>query len=425
MLLARTPNPDISPKKPAAAPELQDMEAGQLRVSSAPDGLPDQAVYLDSPVLSAVTQIRPFFESGAFGVTDTPLFLRQKPLLRLQRALGRLPQELDVRWIKRRAARLPVAAGGVVFYPFNARSNLQTVTRRDIRHVLTLHGESNKGASMRPAARIYDYVSIAGPLARDRYLKAGIFTADDVDRGRLVMMGDTFVQPMPEIRAARSCDADPALFYAPTWEGFGGQADNYSSLSGLRGIAAVLAAADATGLRRVVIKPHPYLGLLRPAIIRSFVAGVRQLRQAGLRVSVMMEDASVPLRLACLRALRRAQHFLPDRAAPLPVALGLCDVSGMEAIFLKQRIAHLVLSREDAVPRDMASLYLRKALLPESDVARVMTRYLAEGQEIDAAHRAQVFGWTEPSLADRPTFAARGWLLEYVKRDPFWRVAGG
>lgn len=385
--------------------------------------LPDQAVYLDSPVLSAVSQIRPFFASGAFGVASTPLLLRQKPMSQIQRALGRLPRELDIRWIKGRAAALPVATNGVVFYPFNARSNLQTVTKRDVRHVLTLHGESNKGASMRPAARIYDYVSIAGPLARDRYLKAGIFTADDVDRGRLVMMGDTFVQTLPEIRAARATDADPAIFYAPTWEGFGGQADNHSSIEAQRGFDAVVQAAQALRLERVVIKPHPYLGLLRPAIIGRFMAGVRLLRQAGLQVSVMLQEASPPLRLAC--ALQRGQRLTlackSSVSVPVPVALGICDVSGMEAIFLKHRIRHLVMAREETVPHEIARLYLRKALLPGGDVGRVMARYLADAAEVDAAHRAHVFGWSASELAEGSAAAARGWLVNYVRQDPFWR----
>jgi hypothetical protein len=386
-------------------------------------GLPDQAVYLDSPVLSAVRQIQPFFTSGAFGISDTPLILRHKPLVRLQRMLTPLPKELDVRWIRGRATQLPVASGGVVFYPFNARSNLQTVTRRDLHHVLTLHGESNKAASMRPAARLYDYVCIAGPLARDRYLQAGIFTPDDVDRGRLVMMGDTFVQPMPEIRPARAQDADPALFYAPTWEGFGGAQDNHSSICGLRGFEAAVQGAKYSGIGRVVIRPHPYLGLLRPQILRQFLAGLRLLRRAGLRVAVWLQEASLPLRLACLSALGSGVEFVqePRGIEAEPVALGLCDVSGMEAIFLKQRIAHMVLTRAAAVPSSLAGLYQHKALLPDSDVAPMMARYLDAADEVDAAHRAQVFGWAEPSLAGGSAAGARGWLINYVRQDPFWQ----
>ncbi len=379
-----------------------------------------QAVYLDSPVLSAVGQIMPFYESGAFGVTDTPLLLRQTALTRVQRLLHKLPSDLDIRWIKGRAASLPVASGGVVFYPFNARSNLQTVTRRDLRHVLTLHGESNKGASMRPAARMYDYVSVAGPLARDRYVKAGIFTREDVERGRLVMMGDTFVQTMPEIRAARESDPEPAIFYAPTWEGFGSQADNYCSIEGQRGFEAVRAAAITLDIKRVVVRPHPYLGLLRPAITREFVAGLRALVDAGLQVQVMLRDASLALKLAALTKLRGVTRLAGDRASPVPVSLGLCDVSGMEAIFLKQRIRHLVIAREEAVPREMARLYLRKTLLPDSEMARVIGCYMAIAAEIDSAHHARVFGWSEPALAERTAMAARRWLTAYVQRDPFW-----
>ncbi|GAA6179858.1 hypothetical protein [Shimia sp.] len=387
----------------------------------AAEAVPDQAVYLDSPVLSAVNQIRPFFESGAYGKTDTPLLLRHRAIIRMQRMFTRLPRDLDIRPVKGGgSAHFPLEKGAVLFYPFNSQSNLQTVTNRALRHVLTLHGESNKGASVRPASRMYDYVSIAGPLARDRYLQAGIFTSADVDNGRLVMMGDTFVQSMPWIKPARVTDAAPVILFSPTWEGYGGDADNYSSVVGMRGFMAVLKAARVLDMHRVVVKPHPYLGMLKPAMVREFVSGIRLLRRSGLQVSVVMRNASLQLRMACRTQLSRLTTIEEDCANPLAVALGVCDISGMEAIFLKQRIRHMVMAREDAVPEGLEAIYDRKSIMPHQDPEIALQDYLDVAEDVDGLHRDKVFGWVNPELEGMSASAARRWLIDYVRRDPFW-----
>lgn len=401
---------EAAPQDRSAPVALRDVEA-----------VPDQAVYLDSPVLSAVNQIRPFFESGAYGKSDTPLLLRHRALIRMQRLFSRLPADLDVRPVKgANGARFPLRPGGVLFYPFNSQSNLQTVANRSFRHVLTLHGESNKGASVRPASRMYDYVSIAGPLARDRYLDAGIFTAADVDQGRLVMMGDTFVQSMPWIKPARITDTAPVIFYSPTWEGYGSEVDNYSSVSGLRGFMAVLKAARALDLHRVVVKPHPYLGMLRPAMVREFISGIRLLRRSGLQVSVALRHASLQLRFGCHTQLSRLTTIEEDDSSPVAVALALCDISGMEAIFLKQRIRHMVLARESDVPRGLETIYDHKSIMSHQDPETAVMDYLDGAEDTDAAHRKMVFGWQNPELEGMSASSARRWIIEYVRRDPFW-----
>lgn len=407
----------LSVDRPEAVPQDCNAPVASSDVSA----VPDQAVYLDSPVLSAVNQIRPFFESGAYGKTDTPLLLRHRALIRMQRLFSRLPSDLDVRPVKgANGARFPLRPGGVLFYPFNSQSNLQTVANRSFRHVLTLHGESNKGASVRPASRMYDYVSIAGPLARDRYLNAGIFTASDVDQGRLVMMGDTFVQSTPWIKPARITDTAPVIFYSPTWEGYGNDADNYSSVVGLRGFMAVLKAARALDLHRVVVKPHPYLGMLRPAMVREFISGIRLLRRSGLQVTVAMRHASLQLKFGCHTQLSRLSTMEEDEASPVAVALALCDISGMEAIFLKQRIRHVVLLRESDIPKGLEAIYDRKSIMSHQDPETAVMDYLNDADDTDAAHRKLVFGWQNLDLEGMSASSARRWLIDYVCRDPFW-----
>ncbi len=385
----------------------------------------DQAVYLDSPVISALRQILPFYDSGMFGRTETPLFMRINAWHWAQLATNNLPRDLDIRNIRnKQIRRIPLSPGGVVFYPFNSQSNLNLVTNRGVHHVLTLHGESNKLASNRPAARLYDYISVAGGLSRDRYLAAGIFTPADVDGGRLVMMGDSFVQALDWIApAARDAD-NAALLYCPTWEGYDNGRDNYSSITARYGFYTAARAARAAGITRVVVKPHPYLGLLQPRLLRDFVSGVRQLSADGFQPELSLDDASLPIRIVSRMRLGGIPRLNASSITPLPVALGLCDVSGMEAVFLKQHISHMVITHPENIPVPLQDFYYKKAFLPETCVENATIAYLEDAQVIDAIHRARVFCWHAPELEKQNGAARRAWLINYVHQDPFWNGAG-
>ena len=183
-------------------------------------GIPERrhAIYIDTPILTALRQVAPFFESGIFDTSQSAIYIRRRALVQLQRLFTVLPRALDIRTL--RGTTLNMAEGNIVFYPFNAQSNMNVLTQRQYCHVLTLHGESNKAASFRPASRMYDYICVAGPLAIDRYLEARIFTREEAQGGRLIQMGDSFVQRMPWLRPATDSDgAEAAIFYCPTWEG--------------------------------------------------------------------------------------------------------------------------------------------------------------------------------------------------------------
>lgn len=385
------------------------------------EGGPNQGVYLDSPVLSALRQIEPFYRSGIFNPRDTPLFLRVKPATRVQLMAACPPEGINLRQLYgKEVGQLPIARGGVVFYPFNSQSNMNAVNNRGATHVLTLHGESNKLASNRPAARLYDYICVAGPLARDRYLESGIFTPADADQGRLVMMGDSFVQTLPWIRAADPAEAG-ALLYCPTWEGYGNGPVNYSSVPRERGFYFLPEIAKASGAQKIIIKPHPYLGLLKPRLLWDFIAGVRHLIGKGPSVHLALRDSSLPLRLLCRTHLSGLDRIDETEEGSVPIRMGLCDISGMEAIFLKQRIASMTLSPTAEFPLAVRKIYGKKALLPQSVRQVAVEGYLAEARDIDEQHRRLVFGWQTPELSEMTHDARRNWLIDYVQSDPFWK----
>lgn len=378
----------------------------------------DHGIYLDSPIASAIQQIQPFFEADIFSATQTPLFLRMRALVRMRLLVDRLPQ--GIQHVPVKPGNLPIADGGVVFYPFNSQSNMNAVTNRRAHHVLTLHGESNKLASNRPAARLYDYICIAGPVARDRYIDAGIFTPAEVDQGRLVMVGDSFVQRMNWIVPAPA-GQEGALLYCPTWEGYGNGADNYTSISSQAVFALCADAARIVGTDTIIVKPHPYLGLLRHKLLIDFVKGVRFLKSKGFIVKLAVMNASNPLRLLAAALLRDIEWI--DGSERHATSFGLTDVSGVEAIFLRQRIPFMTIRGKGEMPVALKNYYAHKSLNIVDDVEKPIRAYLEDEGCIDDRQRRLVFGWQDDGLEAKSGQERREWLLNYVQNDPYWRTS--
>ena len=380
-----------------------------------------QAVYIDSPALWALSQINPFYCSGIFSNTDTKLFMRWNALTEAQRLFTKLPKNLDIHKVSRKKiSNLPVEKGGVQFYPFNSKSNMNAVANRDVFHVLTLHGESNKRASFRPAARIYDYVTIAGPLARDRYLQAGIFSQNDVDSGRLIMMGDSFTQTIPSFRSASEQSQRPTVMYCPTWEGYGSKADNYSSISGGFGFEALEKSARILNIEHICVKPHPYLGLLQPQILMKFAAGLRRLSSKGFRVEIISNESNILLRAACKLLAASTPNLNISLGKPIDIALAICDISGMESVFLKQGIHHITIGDLKNIPSQIHNIYGRKSITKQDDCETKLQQYLTSASEIDSLHYAEVFGWHNTELKTMSCSDRNKWLLRYIQSNPFW-----
>lgn len=381
------------------------------------------AVYIDSPISAAVRQVAPFFRQGVFCDAKTPLFMRRRIGSGFGLTAGLRVRDMVVKPVGRETAgHLPVRRGGAVFYPFNGQGNLHTVANRSYRHVLILHGESNKRASARPAARLYDYVCVAGPLAIERYLAGGIFRTSDVEEGRLIQVGDTFVQPL------EGCRADPgegsSILYAPTWEGFGGALNDYSS-AGRGGIAMADEALRLTGRNSLVIRPHPYLGLLQPGLAFTLV---REAAQMARRRKVLFDlsDSNFLVRSLVRGAMLARPVTAGGTGVALasgddPVALCLCDVSAMEAICLKAGLPHVVLDVTRQLPLRLQSLYRLKSAVSPFELCDRLPAYLADPEAVDAPHRDLAFSVSHPDLA-APEGAARiDRLLNIVAANDFWR----
>ncbi|MFG6080419.1 hypothetical protein ACEUZ9_000976 [Paracoccus litorisediminis] len=379
--------------------------------------LHDGAVYVDSPIPAAVRQVSPFFEQGIFCAQRTPLLLRKRVGTGFGLFACKEINGVPVRMIDGdEAKKMPVRKGGAIFYSFNSQGNMHTVANRGYRHVLVLHGESNKRASARPAARLYDYICVAGDIAAERYIDAGIFHPKEFECHRLIKTGDTFVQGLGSYHVAP--ETGDAILYAPTWEGFGGALNDYSSIS-TGGLAMAETAMRLTGRSTLVIRPHPYLGMLRPRHLRDLIRGALDL---GKRHHVRFDlgDANAAVRALVWAAIRTGRPGIGMANGKESIALCLCDVSAMESCCLKGGLPHMVLSRNFTPPDALASHYAVKAASNPDEISSRLPAYLADPAALDSPFRARMFTVSHPDFLSPDGAVRLNRLMIMIGKNSYW-----
>jgi len=135
-----------------------------------------------------------------------------------------------------------------IIYVNNSYQNFQTLSYQEAVHIHVNHGESDKISMVSNQAKAYDRVFVAGPAAKDRYLRAVAW----IDQNKLITVG----RPQLDLGQTR-IPAHPKLktiTYAPTWEGED-EANNYTSMD-LFGKKIIDAALNQSN-SRTIYKPHP------------------------------------------------------------------------------------------------------------------------------------------------------------------------
>lgn len=154
--------------------------------------------------------------------------------------------------------------GGTVIYVNNAAANTHAVRRYQLHHVQILHGDSDKASSRNPVSAMYDELWVAGQAAIDRYDDHGI----GIPSERFRIVG------RPQVTGIEGPRLDPGhtrtALYAPTWNGFFGDA-NYSSLPHGRAIVQALLDEGLT----VIFREHPYSS--GSAELRAAIADIHAL----------------------------------------------------------------------------------------------------------------------------------------------------
>jgi hypothetical protein len=168
--------------------------------------------------------------------------------------------------------RFTLASVKVAFYLAYGERNGQLQRVPGIRHIMLLHGDSDKATSANNLARGVDEVWVAGPAAMERYPAAGIAMGPE----KFAVIGRPQVTELP---IGPTGNEPKIVLYAPTFEGYYDQT-SYTSLDrmGVRLVARLLRKHPDL---RVWFRPHPASGVQRPSMLAAITEISTMLRSAG------------------------------------------------------------------------------------------------------------------------------------------------
>ncbi|GEM_PF-1880839 len=387
------------------------------------------AVFLDNRFPESIKQVASYFCSGFLPVGET--IVVYKPYPGVRRRVESVCRSLGVETCTySRLSEIPKFSSMVVFYPFNAQSNCRVVAQRDCRHVLLLHGESNKPASVKPISRIYDYVLVAGEIACERLVEAGVFRPVDVREGRLIKMGSSVIGRLEGFRAASEAErrsGESVILYSPTWEG-GVSDENFSSIENSFGARLLISIVERMSVRGVVIGFHPNTGQRDNRYIDWARGSLQMLADRNIRVWCDVDQGSECWRTIVRPSIRDGVSASID-SVNVPVRLGVSDISAMEAIFTASGVENLVIEKNRSracIPstyrklRKMATIDFGcdRSEIPE--LARRVCDDLENGGTEFGRFRDACVGYSDPSLAAMNEKQRLSWLTDYLERDMYW-----
>lgn len=317
-------------------------------------------LYLDTKIIGAAKQMVTFFEHGIFQKENTVVLLKRyihpsnKKICNIFKKSGikyRLVSKSDIDQLTE----------GVIFYPFNAQSNVRTVANRKLKHIFVTHGESNKVASVKPIIRIYDHVVTAGQAGIDRFLAHSIFSNHDVESGRLIKMGNTFVGNTG--LSNYISDSLPCIFYAPTWEG-GIESENYSSLGNTSTLCQILTSlAHKYKTNQIIIRPHPNTGHRLKIYRKHLINLMVELTRKGL--SIIVQTHHLPLSLKEKWVCKINKITWSDDISAYRALFGICDISAMETQLLNENIPYYLYWDKQQFPLILCNSNIYHSAPPE------------------------------------------------------------
>lgn len=305
-------------------------------------------IYIDTKIKGAFEQLIRYFQSQVFNNKDCiSVFCKYYKEIEHLAVEVFNKHNITFKFIKKNSD-LFFIKGKIVFYLFNAQSNCRVVANRDLIHVFVTHGESHKLASVKPIIRIYDYVITSGDVGVDRYLKSGIFTQYDINNGKVLKLGDTFIGSNIFKYESNS----HSLVYAPTWEG-GVPEENYCSIS--MSIAKNIDKfCKKNNIKKIFIQPHPNLGH-RDAKYRYYLNECIDFFLRSNLTVFLVEDGFV----------RQYYYFVfwkgrKKKVENIGVSFAITDISAMEVQFHSRRIPCSVVLKENKAER----IHIPKRMLP-------------------------------------------------------------
>lgn len=171
--------------------------------------------------------------------------------------------------------------------------NFESLRFTSMVHVYLGHGDSDKGVSVSNQVKAYDFCFLAGQAALDR-TAAAVMLYDAHARG--VLIGQPQLDGHTGVVGVPAADGRQTVLYAPTWEA-SQPSVSYGSLES-HGAALV---RSLTGPYRVIYRPHPLNGVIRPsygaadAAVRSLADRIDtavSLEQSFVDADVLITDVS-------------------------------------------------------------------------------------------------------------------------------------
>lgn len=295
-------------------------------------------IYIDTKIIGAVEQLAGYFQTQVFNSNDC-IEVICKYYKEIETAFPKYftSNEIPFRFLKKQSD-YNLIEGKTVFYLFNAQSNCRLVANRNLVHIFVTHGESHKLSSIKPIIRIYDYIITSGKVGIDRYLKSGIFSPYDVESGRIITLGNTFLGSNDFSYDSGS----DAIVYAPTWEG-GVPSENYCSISDSTS-EKIIVFCQKNSIKKVYIQPHPNLGHRDASYKEGLNLLVKKLKDNKLKVSLHFKNSKVK---SFIRRLALTKLEYPNGWGK--VRFSITDISAMEMQFVNKCIPCLVLVKKEFV----------------------------------------------------------------------------
>jgi hypothetical protein len=200
----------------------------------------------------------------------------------------------------------------VVLYPNHNALNFRVLRFATPVHVFIGHGESGKESSVSRQLKAYDLDFVA---ARESIEQLRGIRGYDVDASAVVI-GSPWLGFLGAPPASWQPDDRTVVLYAPTWEGDRPSMD-YSSVESL-GDEIVAAVLGDPGLR-LIYRPHPWLGRVRPASAEAD-ARLRRTIAAANRGDVVDTEAygwALDAADACVTDVSSVAHDIRALGKPL------------------------------------------------------------------------------------------------------------
>lgn len=371
------------------------------------------AVFLDNRFPNGFEQVIHYFSSGFFQSDTTCVIF--KYYASNYESIVSYCEAHNIQWFCFGAnIFLPALNDMLVFYPFNSASNARLVENRSCYHILLMHGESNKVSSVKPLARLYDYILVAGDIACDRLIEHGILTSSDLVGGRVIKFGDTvlgdFAKIQPALTARKSTNT---LAYFPTWEG-GNDEENLCSLPYI--LPALAQAIEAKDFNRVILRLHPHTGeRLSPykAHIKELIA---TFLDAGIEVVYAVINRPSALEKLLMDQFPLIRWHVAEDDSLLEIDMAIVDVSALEAVLDSKDIPNFVcLIKEKVIAapeRYWALKGARHFALPGNSFPG---EFVGAALDDISSYREALISYSDPTVKSMRQEDRLIWLNNYVR----------